>query len=546
MTEAGIIALLGVAIGLPLAIGLAQVVVGPLATAMTVNFRQDVAAPWVPPSAVPLAVAGAAGLLSGLAAAWAPAARAARENVAEVLVRGRSREPRSAGSVRNRGSVWALPVALVLLGIVTVRPDSSGVVGGLSMFVAGLAGWSLLQPGLRLVSRWLARLLGGGAASIGLEDQSATPGRAIGAATVLMIGGAVVVFVSNTGRSFEHFVLEAVTSPRRADLIVDSSANVNAMGEGGPRVAEGILDDLKEIAGVASVAGETVASASEPETGLQAVDPDWLRTRDFGDWLLAPGAQPDALEQVARGEAVLANFPPHRPVAIGDTIQLTTPSGPLQLPVAGLFRGSCNSPAGDLLISRHIYRDHWHDPTLSLVSVLVSDGASVRAVEQSIRKELGPRYGLRVMSSGELSEWFGASVRRGFAIANAIGLLTLVVVLLGTADALAANVLERTRDIGTMRSLGCSPAAAAGMIFAQALAIGLVGAALAVAVGMAWSVAFVGGLVPPLVGWDVQLTASGTTVLSAAGLGVGACLAGAAVPAIRAARLPVVQVLRYE
>jgi putative ABC transport system permease protein len=545
MTEALIVTAIGVAVGLPLSVGFAQLVVGPLATAMTLNFRQEVAAPWVEPRLVPLALAGLAGMASGLIAAWLPAWRATRSRVTDVLANARSRKPEPDGVVRRRMRV-ALPalgaLSILLLGRIG---DRSGLLGGLALAAVGAAGAVLLQPCLRLVSGPLGKLFGG-ATAVALDDQSIVPSRALGAAAVLMFGCAIVVFVSNTGRSFEHFVVDATTGVRRADLVVDSNANAAAMGEGEPRLSDEVIEEVGRIPGVDVVAADVAASASDPDTGVLAVEPVWLRRPEFGDWRLEEGALPDALERVARGEAFLVNFPPERAVRVGENVRLMTPSGALERPVAAVHRASCLNPKGDVVMSRQLYEEHWRDPTINRMYVLVDDGVSAAEVANAIQERLGARWGLRVMSGEDLAEWFASSVRRGFAIADAMGLLALLVVLLGTADALAANVVERTREIATMRSLGCSPFLAGRMVVAQAVAVGIVGSALGLAVGMGWSVAFVRGIVPPLLGWDVRLHAPAGVLATAAALGICACLAGALYPAVRAGRLRVVEALRYE
>jgi putative ABC transport system permease protein len=545
MTEAMLVTAIGVALGLPMAIAFAQLVVGPLATAMTLNFRQEVAAPWVEPQIGPLAVAALAGMTSGLLAAWLPARRSTRSRVADVLKNARSRKPEPESATRRRMQVVLPALGAASIALLVGIGDRSGILGGLAIVSVGAAGATLLQPCLRLVSAPLGKLFGG-ATAVALDDQSIVPGRALGAATVLMFGCAIVVFVNNTGRSFEHFVVDTTTGVRRADLVVDSSANAAAMGEGEPRLADDAIAEIGRIEGVDVVAADVAASASDPDTGILAVEPVWLRRPEFGDWQLEEGALPDALERVARGEAFLVNFPPDRSVRVGDTVRLMTPSGPLERPAAAIHRASCLNPKGDVVMSRLLYKEYWRDSTINRMYILIDDGASAGDVAAAIRERLAERWGLRVMPGEALAEWFASSVRRGFAIADAMGLLALLVVLLGTADALAASVVERTRDIATMRSLGCSPYLVGRMVLAQAVAVGIVGSVLGLVVGLGWSVAFVRGIVPPLLGWTLQLRVPGAVLATAAALGISACLAGALYPAIRAGRLRVVEALRYE
>ncbi len=58
--------------------------------------------------------------------------------------------------------------------------------------------------------------------------------------------------------------------------------------------------------------------------------------------------------------------------------------------------------------------------------------------------------------------------------------------------------------------------------------------------------AFVEGLIPTLLGWQLELRTSWQVPSVAALLGVAACLVGAFVPAARASRMSPVEALRYE
>jgi putative ABC transport system permease protein len=137
-------------------------------------------------------------------------------------------------------------------------------------------------------------------------------------------------------------------------------------------------------------------------------------------------------------------------------------------------------------------------------------------------------------------------VRRGFAFLDSLGLLTLVVVLLGTGDALAAEVLARSREIGTMRAVGASRRHIGGVVVAQALAVGLVGGLLGIPLGFAMSYAYLAGVVPGTLGWQIPYQPGLSGALSAAGLGVIACLFGSLLPAFQATRLPPLVALRSE
>jgi macrolide transport system ATP-binding/permease protein len=122
-----------------------------------------------------------------------------------------------------------------------------------------------------------------------------------------------------------------------------------------------------------------------------------------------------------------------------------------------------------------------------------------------------------------------------------IGLIALVIAALGVADALAAAVRERRREIGIMKALGARDRDVLRTFALEAAMIGLAGGVLGTALG--WLVArivaiFVNGYLTKqgLSGVALSISAA-VTAGGIAGSAALALLAGAA-PALRAARLP--------
>jgi putative ABC transport system permease protein len=204
------------------------------------------------------------------------------------------------------------------------------------------------------------------------------------------------------------------------------------------------------------------------------------------------------------------------------------------------------SPIGDVVMSRDLFKSYWRRDTINRIFVLVEEGQSLDAVRQRIDASLGDFRDLRVSTMGDYAEWIAGNVRRAFAFLDVMAGIALIVVLIGTGDALAANVRERTREIGTLRALGFSPGRVAEMVLSQALAIGVGGGVLAVLVGMVASYAFVHGILQEILGWNLEVSLNFRSALLAVAFGIGACVIGALAPAVYAARISIVRALRYE
>jgi putative ABC transport system permease protein len=545
LVEAGIVAGLGVLAGIPLGLAFAQTIVRPVAETMTLSLQQIVAPTWVAPRAAPILAAALAGVASGVVAALVPARRAATMPVLEVLATGPPRDTAAPAAVGRglRLVVAGLALALLVLQLLV----DVGPLAGATMVLVAAAGGLAVAPGLRVASQLLGGLLRR-TVGIGLEERDAGRGRAVGAGAVLMAGVALAIWVGSMRDSFEAYVVERIMLDRQSDLVVDSGFNDVAVGGDDARLPGALLDELATVPGVAAVGAGVNAAVLAPETGIVAADPIRFRDRAFGVWPLETGALPDAMDRVAAGEAVLAdeNLVARRGLAVGDPVRLATPGGLLVRPLAGVTPTKFRSPGGDVMLSRDLYRAHWHDDSVSQAFVVLEPAASADAVKRAILDGFGERHHLRVLTRAELAEWYADGVRQAYGFLNVLVVLTLVVVAIGASDALAASVLERTREIGTLRALGASARDVGAQIVAQALAIALVGSTLAIAVGYAMSFAFVGGLIPSVLGWRLGLRVSSSVAATAIALGAVACLAGAALPARRAARMSPARALRYE
>lgn len=551
LAEATVIAGLSCLLGLPLSIVFARFLIQPVTESLTLNFKQlgaQLSAPsGVDVTALPLLVAAAAGLASALAAAWIPARRAAKIPVHEALSKGRSREPEPETSRK----MWAR-IALPPLAAVAFGAQWMGIPGAapIAMLLVPTSAALLITPGLRLASRLAGDRLGP-AAAIGMEDQSLVPSRATGATAVIVAGIGFVGFIAIAGASFERYVVGSLMQTRAADLIVDSAFNeqAGATGENEPRLAEDVVRALSNIPGVHAAGSGVFARAHGPEMGIIAVDPIRLRNPEFGSWNLIAGALPDALELVADGNGVLIDetLASSQSLGPGDSLRVTTPAGILEREIAGVTSSrSFQSANGDVILSRQLYQQAWKDNTVTRVFLLLSNGVEPGEVRSRIMERLGGRFKLRVVEQSDLQEWFAETVRKGFASTTWVMWLSLMVVVVGTGDALGATIRERTAELGAMRALGFSPRQIGAMVVAQAAAIGIVGIGLAFFVALVLGSAFIDGILPSALGWHVEMHVSPMSLLVPGSLGLAACLAGATLAAARAATISPVEALRYE
>lgn len=163
-----------------------------------------------------------------------------------------------------------------------------------------------------------------------------------------------------------------------------------------------------------------------------------------------------------------------------------------------------------------------------------------------IARELGRRYGLRILSLRELIGWFTEQARRAFNGLHVLAALVLVVAFVGVGDALSAGMLERTRELGVARATGLRRRVVSRMVLLEALVLGLLGLVLTWVLGLVLGVLWVKATFPALLGWTLVLDIPFAQVGVIGAAAVAVCLLGAYLPARRAMRLHPAAALRAE
>src|SRR5262249_35402988 len=197
-------------------------------------------------------------------------------------------------------------------------------------------------------------------------------------------------------------------------------------------------------------------------------------------------------------------------------------------------------------MSRDLYKKYWHDNQISRVYVRVLPQTNATVVRDSIARELGNTYSLRILSASELAEYFASQVRRAFAGAHILAGMVLFVVLVGMADTLAASVVERTRELGIIRAVGVRRRYLRRMILVEACLLGILGLMLAGGAGLTLGTLWVRTTFPYLLGWlfNLHLPYMQAAIVMIVTLVV--CIAAALLPARFASRLDPAVALRYE
>ena len=180
----------------------------------------------------------------------------------------------------------------------------------------------------------------------------------------------------------------------------------------------------------------------------------------------------------------------------------------------------------------------------SSIYVRVGDPSELTAVRKQIEE-----MGFSVFALADQLEEFKSVFLILSSILAVIGTIALLVAALGIINTMVMSILERTREIGVMKSIGGSENEIRSIFFVEAAAIGLLGGIFGLILG--WLVTRVANFVmrmnTPMGTTDIDLfyfplwLILGATVFSIV-ISLGAGL----YPAIRAARIDPVKALRHD
>lgn len=304
--------------------------------------------------------------------------------------------------------------------------------------------------------------------------------------------------------------------------------------------------------------------------GVVAADP-WqygtaLRLRPDGSESVALtiyGMPPDArtidprveagrwlLEDEGRALVVTTNLLRDEPdLRIGETVRLRIRGRTADWTLVGMIRAPTMEPA--LFVSdRALGEIAGTAGRTGMIAVRMDDASGMTEAElaESVRLAL-ETAGIGVTgttTSGDLETTIGTLFDTLILIVTAMALLLGVVGALGLAGTMTMNVVERSREIGVLRAVGAGDRAILTIVLMEGLAIGL----LAWAIGALVAAPLALGLAAAIGEALLQRPIPATPSLTGAGMWLGVVLAlaalGSLLPAWRAARLPVREVLAYE
>jgi putative ABC transport system permease protein len=452
------------------------------------------------------AVGLAAGLAASFVSAFAPAREAMAVTPTEAMSRG-SREQLSRSHLARNTWLAALATAAAAFAS-QMHPINGRPLFGYAATLLSIVAAALLAPLLVVhVTHWLrpaAHRWFGVGAFLGARGLTASLGRTSVVVAALATSIAMMASMGVLVGSFRETVLVWLGQQLRADLYLRGSGPT-AVGAFPPLPAnvEPTLRKLPQIEAIDVFAGFDFRYGEDRAT-LGATDTEVARR--FGRTRLLPGENYDRVMRSLPNQnnvVISEPFANKHNLRAGDPIQLNIGSTVAQFHVAGIYY-EYSSERGYVLMDRTILNRYMPGAPLTNIGIYLKPGQNADIAQQQIEAALAT-FPVAIARNRELRAGAVEIFDRTFAVTYAMELIAILVAMLGAANSLLALVLDRRREIGTLRYLGASTQQIRAMVLTEAAFIGGLATILGVALGAALSLLLIYVMNKQSFGWTIQL-----------------------------------------
>jgi putative ABC transport system permease protein len=485
------------------------------------------------------------GILVTIVSVIGPALRATR--VSPMAALHEAELPES----RRRGRIYAaLAVALVLVGVVLT---CIGLFGGIesSSQAAGLMGAGAVGVvlGVSLFSPRLVRPLAAVAGApmerfrgltgrLARENALRKPGRTAVTAAALMIGLAIVTFVTVFAAGIKSSINQAIDRNFQGDIVmqnIDGFSPISSQLARETRRLRGVrLVSTQRIsfAKVRGVRGERRVSGLDPRTANEVLKLDWKK------------GSPDTISRLGPHDAVIDDaWGESQGIDVGDTMRALTPTGRrTSFRVVGRVKDNADL-IGDFVVTQGTLRSEFGTTEDSTDFVKVAPGANASTVQDRVTKLVEHRFPTaEALNQKELKDKQSQQISQLLGLIYALLSLAIVSSLFGIVNTLALSIHERTRELGMLRAVGMSQKQVRRMIRYESVITAMIGALLGSLLGCV----FAALVSRPLADEGFTLSYPVGTLVILLILAAGAGVVAAIGPARRAANLDVLEALAYE
>jgi putative ABC transport system permease protein len=294
---------------------------------------------------------------------------------------------------------------------------------------------------------------------------------------------------------------------------------------------------------VAGAAPTSVASGDVP-ISLLGIDPvAFPQVASLG---FDSGEPQVTYSELANGRTIIANgiLAANTHVKIGDTLKLVTPDGMQDYRVIAIAGDYLNAKVVTGYISQANLAADFHVTEDIFIQLNLAPGVDRAVVEPRLQAVADEYPQFRFISGQAYYEENAKAFSQAFiSMYILFGMLALPS-LISILNTLAIGVIERTREIGMLRAVGATQKQVRRMVLAEAVLLATTGTIFGLLGGVYLSYLMIGAM--SSAGYPMSFSFPYLGIVSALAVGLFFGVVAALIPARQAARLEIVQALRYE
>jgi putative ABC transport system permease protein len=411
------------------------------------------------------------------------------------------------------------------------------------LLALGLLGPLLITPITSFFNRTF-RLVFGQEGTLAAGNIARQPRRAAITATSLMITLAILIGLGGMLASTYGGALRFLDDSLRSDYIMVAGGLIITNDTVGakPELAETMrrIPGVKELTSIRQI---DVLNVDGVGIRLIGIDPPGYARIAGLSFLEGDETAYDGLQA---GNSVIVNgrYASQFGVGVGDTISLDGDHGQVEVEVAAIGLDYLNIKLPTIYMDQVSLTREYGVRNDVFLLINSEPDTDLEKLEENLLAATRPYPGFGILSREQLRASQEKLAQSGTIGMNILLALIALPALLGLANTLSINVIERTREIGMLRAVGAKRRQVRRMIVAESLLLSLMGIALGILGGILLSVVMTGVL--EFAGLHIPYSFPAVGVLTAIAVGLICGILAALIPARRASDLEIVAALAYE
>jgi len=445
---------------------------------------------------------------------------------------------------------WGFWVGLasIAVAILTLVSGVTSLMSiGVLFFIVGLILLTpiLVNPLANLFSKLIALIMvKDGTSQLAEGNLSRQPTRAAVTAATSLVSTAVLIIVASVISSIMMTFSTILEKSLGSDyLLIPPSVALWSSDVG---AAPELAQDLRAIPGVAVVSSMRFAGSTigEVAIGVLGIQPeDYVQTSGLRFTSGDPGVAYDVLSS-SRSIILNGILSSQIKAKVGDTVDLMTPAGMQSYKVVGIGSDYLNAKTATAYLSQANIATDFDRTEDIFLQINLKPGVDPAPIEAAFKAKLADYPQFTLYNGKEYVAENTQLLNAAFIVVILMGIFLAVPSLLAMINTLTIGVLERTREIGMLRAVGALRKQISRMVLIEALILSGIGTAIGLLAGLYLGYLSLQAFANLGFPADYMFPWSGIVIALAVGL-IFAALS-AILPARQAARMDVVEALRYE